>query len=229
MKLPSEVSFIDLHTHSLEEESGVFQIINLFPEQIDQIFNNKKPFSAYSIGWHPWYLKRSQMESTMAIINKASTNDAVVAIGECGLDLLCDPTIPLQLTIFKEHALIAETVKKPLIIHCVRAFNELIRFKKEIKPSVPWIIHGFNANLTIGKELIRHGFYFSLGKALLDETSNAAKILPEIATDHLFLETDDSDVSIKTIYQQVALLTKVDLEELKNSVAANYYRSFNIR
>src|ERR1035437_1306926 len=229
MKLPSEVSFIDLHTHSLKEESAVFQIINLFPEQIDQIINNKTILSAYSIGWHPWYLKRSQMESTMAIINRASTNDAVVAIGECGLDLLCDPTIPLQLTIFKEHALIAEAVKKPLIIHCVRAFNELIRFKKEIKPSVPWIIHGFNANLTIGKELIRHGFYFSLGKALLDEISNAAKLLPEIATDHLFLETDDSDESIETIYQQAALLTKVDVVEMKKRVDANYSRSFNPR
>ncbi len=229
MKLPSEVSFIDLHTHSLKEESDVFQIVNLFPEQMDQLFNNKNPFSAYSIGWHPWYLKRNQIEVTMEMISRVSTNDAIVAIGECGLDLLCDPTIPLQLTVFKEHALIAEVVKKPLIIHCVRAFNELIRLKKEIMPSVPWIIHGFNANLTIGKELIRHGFYFSLGKALLDETSNAAKLLPEMATDHLFLETDDSDKSIETIYRQAALLTKVDVEELRKRMVANYYTSFNIR
>lgn len=227
MKSPFDVSFIDLHTHSLKEESGVFKIVNLFPDQIDQIINNA--ISAYSVGWHPWYLKRNQMKSTMDVINRASIDVGVVAIGECGFDLLCDPTIPLQLTVFKEHALIAEAVRKPLIIHCVRAFNELIRLKKEILPSMPWIIHGFNANLSIGKELIRHGFYFSLGKALLDETSNAARLLPEIGDDRLFLETDDSDVSIKTIYQQAALLTKVDLEEIKKRVVTNYYTSFNIK
>ncbi|NWJ49944.1 MAG: TatD family hydrolase [Bacteroidetes bacterium] len=229
MKSPSTVSFIDLHTHSLKEESDVFKIVNLFPEQIDQLINHNQSLSAYSIGWHPWYLKRSQMKSTMEVVNRASADVDVVAIGECGLDLLCDPTVSLQLSIFKEHALIAEAVKKPLIIHCVRAFNELIRLKKEIMPSIPWIIHGFNANQTIGKELIRHGFYFSLGKALLDETSNAAILLPEIANDHLFLETDDLDESIKIIYRQAALLMKVDLEETRIRVNKNYYTSFSIK
>lgn len=229
MKLPSEVSFIDLHTHLLKEESNVFKIVNLFPEQIDQALNHKTTLSVYSIGWHPWYLKQSQIKSMMEAIDRASTNVSVVAIGECGLDLLCDPTVPLQLTVFKGHALIAEKAEKPLLIHCVRAFNELIRVKKELVPSMPWIIHGFNANLSIGKELIRHGFYFSLGKALLDNTSNAAKLLPEIPNDHFFLETDDSDESIETIYRQAALLKNIEVEELKKSVTANYFRSFNTK
>jgi TatD DNase family protein len=229
MKLPSEVSFIDLHTHSLKEESDVFKVVNLFPEQIDQALNHKTTLSVYSIGWHPWYLKQSQIKSTMEVIDRASANVDVVAIGECGLDLLCDPTVPFQLTVFKGHALIAEKAGKPLLIHCVRAFNELIRVKKELKPSVPWIIHGFNANISIGKELIRHGFYFSLGKALLDNTSNAAKLLPEISDGHLFLETDDSDTNIATVYQQAALLTNVEVAEVRKSVFANYLRSFNTR
>jgi TatD DNase family protein len=224
----SENSFIDLHTHSAKVESDVFKIVNLFPDQIDQTLNSTS-LSHFSIGWHPWYLKEDQIRPTMDLVVETSHLVEVVAIGECGLDLVCDTPVPLQLAVFKEHVLLAEGVKKPVIIHCVRAFNELIRLKKEIIPIMPWIVHGFNANISIGKELIRHGFYFSLGRALLDVDTNAAKLFPEIAMDHFFLETDDADVSINKIYQQAAMLLNVDVEVIKKRIAANYYRSFNIR
>ncbi len=232
MKLSPEISFIDIHTHSLKRESDVFEIVNLFPEQIDPVLFNISSIenhTGYSIGWHPWHLTNDQIKTVIELLVKASPLVSVIAIGECGLDLRSETPLSLQIDVFKEHARIAATVNKPLLIHCVRAFNELIRLKKELMPTIPWIVHGFNANLSIGKELIRHGFYFSLGKALLDADSNAAKLLPDIATDHLFLETDDSDVNIKMIYQQAAFLMKVDVEQIKKRILANYYTSFNVR
>lgn len=41
---------------------------------------------------------------------------------------------------------LAEELRKPLIIHCVKAYSELIAVKKRTGSSVPWIIHGYNNN-----------------------------------------------------------------------------------
>ncbi|MDZ7934269.1 MAG: TatD family hydrolase [Emticicia sp.] len=100
--------------------------------------------------------------------------------------------LPLQEEIFIKQIRIAEEVKKPIIIHCVKCFNELISIKKIIRPKVPMIVHGFNNNLTIAQMLLERGFYISLGAAILQENSNAAQLLTQIPLEKLFLETDDA-------------------------------------
>jgi Tat protein secretion system quality control protein TatD with DNase activity len=90
----------------------------------------------------------------------------VVAIGECGLDRNIDLPLDIQTSIFKRHIELAETLQKPLVIHCVRAFSELIALKKNTKSTVPWIIHGFHKKEEVFQQLLKHDFYFSFGAAM---------------------------------------------------------------
>ena len=223
MDIPDQNLYIDIHTHTTGNREGVIQIINLFPDQVITQLPD-----LYSLGWHPWYLKKENCDSFLKIVSNESIRPNILAIGECGLDHLCSVPFSLQQNVFIQQALIAEKVKKPLLIHCVRAANEIIKLKKELKPKMPWIIHGYNSNLFTGRELIRHGFFLSIGVDLLNDASNALKLLPEIPLDRLFFETGDMDVSVEKIYQKAALLLNTELISLMKLVNSNFTRVFQM-
>jgi TatD DNase family protein len=120
---------------------------------------------------------------------------------------------------------LAEKYHKPLIIHCVRAYSDLVHLKKISKFSVPWIIHDFNGNQDVMKSLIKFGFHLSIGKSLLD---NPAKrnLIREIPTDRLFLETDDQDTDITSAYIQTAQLLGISEETLIELIEQNFQKLF---
>jgi len=224
MNISEQDYFIDIHTHSPGHMGDVIQIINLFPEQLipqlaAQFF--------YSVGWHPWYLKKENYDVFLKIVSGGGTREEILAIGECGLDRLSEVSFDFQVEVFKQQALIAERVQKPLLLHCVRSANEMIKLKKELKPKMPWIIHGYNSNLVTGRELIRHGIYISIGVDLLKEISNAKDFLPEIPLDKLFFESGDVDIHVLKIYQKAASILNIELSALKQQIQSNFNKVFN--
>lgn len=226
--------YIDIHSHAPKNHIGVFQIINLFPEQViiqlpaqsflETTSNESETF--YSLGWHPWYLKEEKYETFLKIVSTECSKKNILAIGECGLDHLSTVPFAFQQDVFRQQVLIAEKVQKPLLIHCVRASNEIIKLKKELKPKMPWIIHGFNSNSFTLQELIRHEFYISIGVDLLKVTSNALDLLKEIPLDRLFFETGDVDVHVERIYQKAAFQLDIEILYLIKQVNANFCRLF---
>ena len=150
-----------------------------------------------------------------------------IAIGECGLDKLSKVDFDLQEEVFIEQIKLANSIKKPLIIHCVKAFNELINCLSLNDNQVPVIIHGFNNNENIARVLVNEGYYFSFGKALLSYESNAAKAIIQVGRKNFFLETDDADISIKYIYKKASELLRVDEEIVQQQLKANFERVFN--
>jgi TatD DNase family protein len=223
MNISEQDYFIDIHAHTLDNADNVIQIINLFPEQLipqlaAQFF--------YSVGWHPWYLKKENYDTFLEIVSEGGFRKEILAIGECGLDRLSEVSFDFQIEVFKQQALIAERVQKPLLLHCVRSANEMIKLKKEIKPKMPWIIHGYNSNLVTGRDLIRHGFYISIGVDLLKEFSNAFKFLPEIPVDRLFFESGDVDIHVEKIYQKAASKLDIELSALKQQIGLNFNKVF---
>ena len=150
----------------------------------------------------------------------------LLGIGECGLDkaIACD--LAVQLEVFISQIGLAEKFRKPLIIHCVRAYNELLQCKKHSRSSVPWIIHGFTGKPELARQLIRQGFYLSFGPALLHDKSNLCKVLAEMPLDRLFLETDAAEVSISEIYAGAAKTLGLELETLQQQLLSNFHRVF---
>jgi TatD DNase family protein len=209
--------YINIHTHHHSDETDVISLLNT-----DAAPSSETANALVTIGVHPWHIQNT----TIDFIKKNAGNKKVVAIGECGLDKLIDTDIKTQVNVFIEQIKIAELHKKPLIIHCVKAFDDLIRIKKALQISVPMVVHGFNNNEQIAKELIKNGFYISLGKALLIEDSNASKIIKQIPSHQLFLETDDADISIKRIFETASQRLSIQEAQLKNLIFQNFKKMF---
>ena len=212
---------IDLHTHRLKSEASI-QILNTFAQDLPLTDNE----NLYSAGLHPWHLGLVNSEVCLHFIELAINNKNMVAIGECGLDRSVATDFAMQEWYFKKQIELAEKYSKPLIIHCVRAFPEIMKLKKESKSSIPWIIHGFQANRPTTLQLISHNFYFSVGESLLTN-QHKIDILPLIPTDHLFLETDDRDVSIRTVYTLASQILKINEEMLSDIILANFKQLFS--
>jgi len=218
--VPTENDYIDIHTH--RDRTNNFLIRNLFPENM----GNMRKDRFYSIGWHPWYLEPKLIEVQMSRVNSAANNACILAIGETGLDKLADAPMDLQINIFKRHSRIAEETGKPLIIHAVKAFEEIIRVKNEMHPNVPWILHGFNKKPEVAEMLINQGFMLSFGKALLDTVDPAFEVIKKIPADRFFLETDDSDADIVSIYEAAAKARDEDVVNLKRNLYNNFKTHF---
>ena len=201
--------FLNIHTHSSVHPDT--EILSLSPASL---LENQEAIHA-SVGIHPWELTEANADALWEDLQKAIKDKRVVAIGECGIDKLKGPSLDLQIALFKKEALLAEVHSIPLVIHCVKAFNELILLKKEIKPMQPWIIHGFRGKLSLAKDCIRHGFYLSIGAHFQED---ALKAIP---SDRMFIETDEADKSIEDIYQNIAQVRGMELEELKECINMN--------
>lgn len=174
----------------------------------------------FSIGIHPWFLTETNVRDRLEAIQKYIETHRPTAIGESGLDKLKGPSMEIQIEVFKNVATLAEAHSLPLIIHCVRAFNELIRIKQEICPRQAWIIHGFRGKAPLAKELLRQGFWLSLG------ASFQTGAMDGISPNRLFIESDESTTSIEEIYRSVANALKIPLEELEEAIKMNVKKVF---
>lgn len=198
------------------------QVLNVFAQDL-LTFNS---LSLYSAGLHPWHILGNNADECLLEIEKAGCDKRMIAVGECGLDRLISTDFEIQKSVFRKQIDIAEKLQKPLIIHCVRAMNELIAIKKQSPPKVPWILHGFTGNQDITRNLIRHGFYFSVGEPMLKDQRKYSSFR-EIPTDRLFLETDDRNISIQNIYLLAAQIREIDQVALIESIFYNFKTVFS--
>lgn len=217
------MDFLDIHTHTTAQKTGVYNIQSL--SLTSDIFLAMPKTKPISIGLHPWYATLDKLELQMKYMSVLAKQANVKLIGECGLDKLKGENIENQITILEKQIALAEKLGKPLILHCVKAFSELIEVKDRLKVNVAMIIHGFNKNEALGKQLLNKGFLLSFGAAILKENSGAAKLIKHC--DDFFLETDDSEISIEEIYTVAANLKNCSIDELKALIFANW-RKLNL-
>lgn len=146
---------LDIHTHRNAAVPGecIFNVEPAWFEPVEGCY--------YSVGIHPWKVLEAGPED-WTTLEKAVCHPSVLAIGEAGLDRLGPADILLQKEVFVRQILLSESVGKPLVIHCVKAFNELIELKKKYRPQMPWVVHGFRNNLHIACQLMQENIYLSL-------------------------------------------------------------------
>lgn len=179
----------------------------------------------YSLGIHPCYIGAGTEERLEAIARAAAVGE-IVAVGEAGLDRNAETEMEVQQTWFVRQAEIASRFGLPMIIHGVRAIPELISVYKSLPSPGSWILHGFNNRREILQDLLRHGFYISAGRQVMNPESPVYRLLPEIPEERLFIETDNSDFGIEAIYEVVARRRGMSCEALQKVVRANFQRLF---
>ncbi len=216
--------FVDAHTHRLHPpNTNAVSIQNVI---VGQAGLPVSELSYCSIGIHPWYI--DAVDEQMALLGQWAALPNVRAIGECGLDRLRGASLPKQQAVFERQIALSETIKKPVIIHCVRAFAEVLATRKRLKTTQSWVLHGINNRLSVVKPLLNVGLYASFGAALLRPNSPARTILQATPPDRILLETDDADVSIELIYEAAAECLSWSMERLTEQVWGNAQRVFGL-
>jgi TatD DNase family protein len=214
------VQFFNLHTHQ-------------FPGEYEQaLVNLSWPFTHgsnhhfYSTGVHPWHLKQDLYHTQLSELNIIAASENIRAIGECGLDRICETPFALQEKAFRDHIRLAQTLGKPLIIHCVRSFREVMFMLKEERFTLPVVFHGFNNNSDIAHELLTAGYYLSFGKSLFNPSM--AQTFASIPNHRFFLETDNSSHSLLQIYQQAAMLRQSSIDQILKPIQSLASQLFQI-
>ncbi|SHH56272.1 TatD family hydrolase [Flavobacterium defluvii] len=213
------MEFFNFHTHQFTNRSNVLELVNQYPLEFDATI----PF--YSIGIHPWHIKESGIDLELKIIEEKLQTKNCLAIGECGLDKRIEIPLELQITVFEKQLALAEKYKKPVVIHCVAAFQEVTAIKKKLKISVPMIIHGFSKNKQLAEQLIKDGFYISFGKYLL-RNPDLKTVFQDIPNDRFFLETDTIEENIEQVYSLASEYKNLNLKDLQDIISSNFKQVF---
>lgn len=213
--IAANTMYINLHTHNQTNKKGEIAIYNL---QLPK--DELSLYQPCSVGLHPWYVNPENYKDVIKKIKEIAQYKKVVAIGECGLDKICTTPFELQKEVFKEQIAISEEAEKPVIIHCVKSYNEIIALKKEIKPLQSWIIHGFRGKAETAKMLSTAGIIVSIGEKFNPE------IIQTISSENIFIESDESKCSIEEIYRNIADTWHITSHELQERVEKLYKKVF---
>lgn len=208
---------VDIHTHRLPQPPGT-AIVNCFPDTF-----HPEAGGWYSVGIHPWRLPAaasveeadSVFREALDRLSRLAAHPQVLAIGEAGMDKLATAPIEVQRKIFERQAQLAEETGKPLIVHLVKDVDGLMALKRQMRPSVPWIVHGFRGKALLAADYLRHGFYLSFGEKYQEE---ALRLMP---ADRLFIETDESTAPVANLYNRAAQIRGISSDELGRRMQEN--------
>ncbi|RKD88390.1 TatD family hydrolase [Mangrovibacterium diazotrophicum] len=215
------LKLVNLHTHFplTGQQIGLVNhnVLLPFQPQAEQF---------YSVGLHPWDLDQATDDKWLDTLESLLAHPQVLAVGECGIDRTLETPVEKQIHFFRRQLELAEKHARPLILHAVRSYSDLLQLKKQSASKLPWILHGYQANAETTKQLAQMGFYFSLGTALLNDRQKLNQSLAEIPPSQLFFETDESTENIESIYIFAAGQLKTTAEKLRYQVLENYQRIF---
>ncbi|HND88055.1 MAG TPA: TatD family hydrolase [Saprospiraceae bacterium] len=208
--------YLDLHTHSPTPSPQVRAVLSVHWGQADA------PASDWqSAGLHPWHLAAAQEDDALHWLHRQAALPGTVAIGEAGLDKVTATPWAAQLWAFGHCAAAAESAGKPLIVHCVRAYGEILALREQWRPAQAWIFHGFDKHPHTAQMLLRAGCFLSFGSALLNPRSHAAAALCDTPAERFFLETDISKTPVEMVYARAAALRGCPVEVLRRQIWAN--------
>ena len=168
---------IDAHTHQADSHIGV---ISVEPDRFDP-----RPGLYYSVGIHPWSTS-TVGDDDFRLLEAAARHPQVVAIGECGIDRLRGADVERQRIIFERHIALSEQLRKPLIVHEVKASDIVLALHAQLRPACRWMRHGARFGVRQAEQYIRHGIYLGFGANRNEQT------LQSVPRRLILLETDDT-------------------------------------
>lgn len=202
--------FLNFHTHF--SANSACEILNLDdPMQLTKV--------NFSIGIHP------ENAALYSDFSSRLTEPNCLAIGEIGLDRNLEISLQDQMTTFEKQLLLSEQFELPVILHCVKAWNEVLAIQKQHRPKQTWIYHGFR-KVGILDSVLESGLLIGIGTAILYD-KRLQEALVRIPVDRLLLETDaDKDQSIPEVYEQISKLKNIPLPELTAQVTQTFKNTF---
>lgn len=210
--------FYNVHTHYAAQaaQERVLRNAYMYAQRLRPVTY------ALSAGLHPWFIT-GNMAGARHNLYAALQNPQVKALGECGLDRLKGPPLPEQVRFLEMQKELAHEAAKPLLIHCVRAYDEVLALLKDC--TVPVILHDYRAGEVLSRRFLQYPqFFFSLGKGLLRADPTHVKVFAMLPQQRILFETDTLRIPVQEIYQRYTSLYGGDPEELKHTIGHTVQR-----
>ena len=149
-------------------------------------------------------------------------------VGETGLDYACEVDRELQKSLFREHLEGAIKTNKPVVLHVVRAIDDVLNILKDYGTLRGVLFHGFIGSWQQAQRCIERGYYLSFGERSL-RSPKTCEVVAKMPQNLLFCETDaeQDKGNIEQVYSEVARLRGVSVEELAESIEKNYNKLIN--
>lgn len=215
--------YIDAHSHRPSPGAGIFTLMSCFPAEVPDLV---PPHTRLCAGIHPWQTAKVSpaLGFAMETTRKLADEGKIMAVGECGLDLLKGGSLTFQKSTFCCQLEIAERNRLPVVVHAVRAHDEILTLRKKYY-GTPWLMHGFNGSAPRAAQLRRAGCIISLGPPFFRRVISTEMV--EFLRKYPFLlETDDSGDDIIALYRRAAELLNIDLPVMAQRLEDNFTAVF---
>lgn len=202
--------FTDTHTHLYSEsfdedqdamiqraiEAGVdrFFIPAIDSEYTQRMYQLEKKYPEQMflmMGLHPTHVKENYKEELAHVQAQFAARD-FYAVGEIGIDLYWDKsTLAIQQDAFKQQIQLAKMYKKPIVIHCREAFDEVFEvLESEKGDDLYGIFHCFTGTKEQAAQAINYNMKLGIGGVVTFKNGKVDQFLAEIPLKHIVLETD---------------------------------------
>ncbi|MFC3121607.1 TatD family hydrolase [Agaribacter flavus] len=194
-----------------------------------------------SCGVHPLHQEDACDYDTLLEYAK---RDDVVAVGETGLDYhYSEETKDTQRQSFIDHIKVANTVKKPLIIHTRAAQADTLAILKEYyEHDTGAVLHCFTESLEMAQAAMEMGIYISIsGIVTFKSASELQETVKQLPLDKLLIETDSPWLAptphrgktnepkyVVRVAEFIADLRGDTVAELAHASKCNFYRLFSM-
>ena len=217
------IPYINIHAHHASSHADELTVVSIHASDLPPSSSSADlPF--FSTGVHPWRAETDSLADDLSRMESAAWSSKCVALGEMGLDRLKGPGLDIQARIFEAQLELASRLGLPVIIHCVRAVDELLCIRKRYA-AMGWIAHGFRGKPSTAMRLADNGIGVSFGVHILNPKElNTRSSLRQIPDDMLFLETDESVSPVREVYEAAAEIKGCSVEDLRQTVQANAER-----
>lgn len=193
------------------------------------------------LGLHPWFLDEHG-EDALQRLERALQAQAVVALGECGVDALVE-NVERQWQLFDAQLKIAQRLNLPVVIHCVKYYDEVGKRLKALSLPARGLIHGFTGSEQQAQRLIELGYVLGIGGAVtFDRAQKLKRTVARLPADGFVLESDAPDMTpqgrvparnepahVALIAREVARLRDTDVETLARETSTTLARLFPCR
>lgn len=258
------MNFIDTHTHLDGEEFDADRdetiqrakdagVSKVFIPAIDMpsvsrvlAMCDRYPVYAYPmIGLHPEEVRADWQDVLKEMKPVLDANrDKVIAVGEVGLDYYWSREFEQeQLLAFEEQVRWSIEYRLPLMIHCRKGQNEMVRLLRSYEKELPGgVFHCFTGNEKEAAELLSFDrFVLGIGGVLTFKKSHLPEVLPTVPLDRIVLETDspymapvpmrgkrNESAYVAYVLKRMAECYGVSEEQVAEATNANVKRVFSV-
>ncbi|WP_045855659.1 TatD family hydrolase [Teredinibacter purpureus] len=215
------------------------------------------PVLHYGVGIHPWWIDSvigdgvpasepphssyfRRCERFREALHAHVAQPSCIAIGECGLDATRNIPLKDQVAVLEWHCAIAVERQMPLIVHCVKAHNELVQCINKFS-GLTGVVHAFSGSLELAQQYWQRGFYLGVGGTITyARAAKTRRAITAMPLESLLLETDAPDMPLQgkqgqvnspeylpEIAQELAVLRQVSTADIAVATRNNTLRLFS--